>query len=90
MNAGPLKEQPVFLSTKIFPPALVAYIFKLSTQEAEAADFCEFQHQPGLQSKLQDSQGYTEKSCLQKTKPNQKLIQEQGAITMFNAINRLV
>ena len=30
----------------------------------------EFQGQPGLQSESQDSQGYTEKCCLEK--PNQK------------------
>jgi hypothetical protein len=27
--------------------------------------------QPGLQSEFQDSQGYTEKPCLEKPKPNQ-------------------
>jgi flagellar biosynthesis/type III secretory pathway M-ring protein FliF/YscJ len=27
--------------------------------------------QPGLQSELQENQGYTEKPCLEKTKPNQ-------------------
>jgi hypothetical protein len=31
------------------------------------ADFC-VQGQPGLQSELQDSQGYTEKPCLEKKK----------------------
>jgi hypothetical protein len=28
--------------------------------------------QPGLQSEFQDSQGYTEKPCLEKTKKNKK------------------
>jgi hypothetical protein len=31
------------------------------------ADFC-VRGQPGLQSEFQDSQGYTEKPCLEKTK----------------------
>ena len=30
----------------------------------------EFRGQPGLQSEFQDSQGYTEKPCLEKTKQN--------------------
>jgi hypothetical protein len=33
------------------------------------ADFC-IRGQPGLQSEFQDSQGYTEKPCLKKTKQN--------------------
>jgi hypothetical protein len=33
------------------------------------ANFC-VPGQPGLQSEFQDSQGYTEKPCLKKTKPN--------------------
>ena len=32
-------------------------------------DLCEFKGLPGLQSKFQDSQGYTEKPCLKKPKP---------------------
>jgi hypothetical protein len=35
------------------------------------ADFW-FRDQPGLQSEFQDSQGYTEKPCLEKTKQNKK------------------
>jgi hypothetical protein len=34
------------------------------------------QSQPGLQSEFQDSQGYTEKPCLEKTKQKQKGRQE--------------
>jgi hypothetical protein len=34
-------------------------------------DFC-VRGQPGLQSKFQDSQGYTEKPCLEKQKQKQK------------------
>jgi hypothetical protein len=37
------------------------------------ADFW-VQGQPGLQSEFQDSQGYTEKPCLEKTKNKQKKI----------------
>jgi hypothetical protein len=48
-------------------PAVVAHAF--NPREAEAGRF--FQGQPGLQSELQDSQGYTEKPCLEnKTKQN--------------------
>jgi hypothetical protein len=36
------------------------------------ADFW-VQGQPGLQSEFQDSQDYTEKPCLKKTKPNQTI-----------------
>jgi hypothetical protein len=39
--------------------AVVAHAFNLSTWEAEAG-------QPGLQGEFQDSQGYTEKPCLEK------------------------
>jgi hypothetical protein len=47
-------------------PGTVGHTFNPSTQEAEAEDLC----WPALQSKLQNSQGYTEKPCLEK--PNQK------------------
>ena len=40
-------------------------------QEAEAGRFW-VQGQPGLQSEFQDSQGYTEKPCLKKTKQNKQ------------------
>jgi hypothetical protein len=39
--------------------AVVVHAFNPSTQEAETG-------QPGLQSEFQDSQGYTEKPCLEK------------------------
>jgi hypothetical protein len=45
---------------------VVAHTFNPSTWEAEAGGF---QGQPGLQSEFQDSQGYTEKPCLEKPKP---------------------
>ena len=43
--------------------AVVAHAFNPSTWEAEAGGFL---RQPGLQSEFQDSQGYTEKPCLEK------------------------
>jgi hypothetical protein len=43
---------------------LVAHAFNPSTQEAEANFWVRVQ--PGLQSEFQDSQGYTEKPCLEK------------------------
>jgi hypothetical protein len=52
----------------------VALTFNPSTWEAEAAAI---RGQPGLQSEFQDSQGYTEKPCLEKqtNKKNQKIQQ---------------
>jgi hypothetical protein len=47
-------------------PGVVAHAFNPSTREAEAGGF--LSSRPGLQSELQDSQGYTEKPCLEKTK----------------------
>ena len=38
--------------------------------EAEAGGFLWVPGQPGLKSEFQDSHGYTEKPCLQKTKQN--------------------
>jgi hypothetical protein len=46
---------------------MVAHAFNPSTREAEAGGFLS-SSQPGLQSEFQDSQGYTEKPCLEKKK----------------------
>jgi hypothetical protein len=48
--------------------AVVAHVFNPSTREAEAGGFLSFWGQPGLQSEFQDSQGDTEKPCLEKQK----------------------
>jgi hypothetical protein len=50
-------------------PGVVAHTFNPSTREAEAGGV---RGQPGLQSEFQDSQGYTEKPCLEKTKKKKK------------------
>jgi hypothetical protein len=49
----------------------VVHAFDPSTREAEAGDFW-VRGQPGLQSEFQDSQGYTEKPCLEKPKKKKK------------------
>jgi hypothetical protein len=50
------------------------------------ADFW-FRGQPGLQREFQDSQGYTQKPCLEKTKQNKtkqnKLVFEVDSTTVF-------
>jgi hypothetical protein len=51
---------------------MVAHAFNLSSWEAEAANFWVW-GQPGLLSKFQDSQGYTEKPCLEKQNNNKIL-----------------
>jgi hypothetical protein len=50
----------------------VAHAFSPSTREAEAGRF-----QPGLQSEFQDSQGYTEKPCLEKKKKKKKRLEKE-------------
>jgi hypothetical protein len=50
----------------ILKPGVVAHAFNPSTLEPEAGGFLSSRGQPGLQSELQDSQGYTEKPCLKK------------------------
>ena len=49
---------------------MVEYAFNPSSREAEAG-------QPGLQSEFQDSQGYTEKPCLEPLPPTQKKKKEK-------------
>ena len=55
---------------KVTKLGVVAHTFNLSTQEAEAGRF--LSSRPGLQCEFQDSQGYTEKPCLEKQKQNKK------------------
>jgi hypothetical protein len=45
---------------------VVVITFNPSTWEEEAGGSLEVQGQPGLQREFQDSQGYTEKPCLEK------------------------
>jgi hypothetical protein len=50
---------------------VVVHAFNPSTRGQRQADFW-VRGQPGLQSELQDSQGYTEKPCLEKQQQQQK------------------
>ena len=54
--------------------AVVAHTFNPSTREAEV--------DPGLQSEFQDSQSYTEKSCLKKS-----IIQKTASIAAWDVEN---
>jgi hypothetical protein len=62
------------------------HTFNPSTWEAEAGGFLSSRGQPGLQSKFQDSQGYTKKPCLekQKTKTNKQTKVSQLYIKQTN------
>ena len=51
---------------------MVAHTFTPSTREAEAGGSLWVQDQPGLQSKLHDSQDYVEKPCLEKQAKKKK------------------
>ena len=52
---------------------MVAHAFDPNTWERRQADFWVW-GQPGQQSEFQDSQDYTEKPCLVKTKTKQKKV----------------
>jgi hypothetical protein len=49
---------------------MVAHTFNPSTREAEADGF--LSSRPAWSTEFQDSQGYTEKPCLEKQKPKNK------------------
>jgi hypothetical protein len=51
-----------------------AHAFNPRTREAEAGGFLSSGGQPGLQSEFQDSQGYTEKPCLEKQNKTKELV----------------
>jgi hypothetical protein len=53
-------------------PGMVAHSSNLSTQEAEAGVFLSSRPAWSTQSEFQDSQSYTEKPCLKKTKTKTK------------------
>jgi hypothetical protein len=50
---------------------MVVHAFNPSAREAEAGRSLWIWAQPGLQSEFQANLDYTEKACLDKTKPNQ-------------------
>jgi hypothetical protein len=67
-------------------PGMVVHTFNPSTWEAEAGDFW-VRGQPRLQSEFQDSQGYTEKPCLEKqnkTKQNKTKQNKNSATLCLN------
>jgi hypothetical protein len=54
----------------IILPGLVAHAFNPITQEAEAGGF--LSSRPAWSTQFQDSQGYTEKPCLERQKTNKQ------------------
>jgi hypothetical protein len=56
-------------------PGVVAHIFNPSTWEAEAGRFLS-SRPVWIQSEFQDSQGYTEKPCLEKSEKKNKCTKE--------------
>ena len=72
--AGKMLVHKIKLTLKKKGQVVVAHAFNPSTPEAEAEEAeagrsLSSRFQPGLQSKFQNSQGYTEKPCLEN--PNQ-------------------
>jgi hypothetical protein len=63
---------------KVVKPGVVAHAFNPSTWEAEAGGFLSSRPASGLQSEFQDSQGYTEKPCLEKPKKKKKKKKNKG------------
>ena len=63
-------ETVLVIKMLAFKPGVVAHAFNPSIQEAEADLW--IQGQLVLQSEFQDSQGYTEKPCLEKPKLKNK------------------
>jgi hypothetical protein len=63
----------VNIEKPILRPGMVAHTFNASTWEAEAGGSLWVGGQPGLQSEFQDSQGYTEKPCLEEEKKKNHL-----------------
>ena len=61
------------------------HAFNPSTQEAEAGGFLS-REQPGLQSELQDSRGYTEKPCLEKTKQKRLFVGGKARVTAIGTV----
>jgi hypothetical protein len=65
---------------------VAAHTFNPSTREAEAGRFLSSRGQPGLQSEFQDSQGYTEKPCLEKQtnkQTNKKTLSRHFRVTLI-------
>jgi hypothetical protein len=71
LKRRPFKRFFFFHKTVVLQPGVVAHAFNPSTWEAGAGEFLSLR-QPGLQSEFQDSQGYTEKPCLEKPKKKKK------------------
>jgi hypothetical protein len=67
----PISNTYLYLFQRIYQIPEVAHAFNPKTWEAEAGG-SEFEASLGLQSEFQDSQGYTEKPRLEKTKKKKK------------------
>jgi hypothetical protein len=81
-NIGCLSVNDIRNGQSTMGQAVVAHIFNPSTWEAEE----EISLSPSLQSEFQDSQGYTEKPCLEKAKDRAGEMAQQTALHI-NKIN---
>jgi hypothetical protein len=65
----PVTPFPLFArNNQYLSRAVVVHAFTPSTDRRQRQADLWVEGQPGLQSKFQDSQGYTEKPCLRKTR----------------------
>jgi hypothetical protein len=65
---------------------VVVYASDPSTWEAKAGGFLNSRLDSSLQSKFKDSQGYIEKSCLEKPKPKAKAKPKQKTKNMQSCL----
>jgi hypothetical protein len=66
---------------------MVTHSFNPSTREAEAGRFLSLR--PAWSTEFQDSQGYTEKPCLEKPKRKKKMVRCSGPESPGKEVSRM-